>query len=221
MTLTSKLFWSQGVHQIKLILGADIEEGEIGDFVIDFKGHHEQYFKSDIVNMGLENSLYIMDRGFASHELMLKLTERKIDFVVRLNRNCNLTRNDKNEWFYHEFRVVKITDEMGIEYWLGTNLSSEDYSDEEIGDIYRKRWYIELLWRFMKGYLKLDKIRCKSVQGATIQVLMVIIAYLLLLLIQIPVILGTNLLNKLRCVQVELQQEVNCIYWMEGYIAQG
>lgn len=77
VTLTSKLFWEQGYHQIKLILGANTETGEIGDFVIDFHRHHEQYFKNDIVKMGLENSLFIMDRGFASYELMEKLAQQK------------------------------------------------------------------------------------------------------------------------------------------------
>jgi len=171
--------------------------------------------------MGLKNSLFIMDRGFASHQLMNQLAQQGTDFVVRLGSNFTLILDENNQWNYCGFRVVVFKDDKGVEYRLGTNLSSHEYSDDEIGDIYRMRWYIELLWRFMKGYLKLDKIRCKNVEGATIHVLRVIIAHLLLLLTQIPEVLGTKLLDKLRCIQVELQQAVNSIYWMEGYIMQG
>lgn len=34
------------------------------------------------------------------------------------------------------------------EFRLATNLPAEEITNEEIGEIYRQRWQIELLWKF-------------------------------------------------------------------------
>ncbi|HIK52220.1 MAG TPA: transposase [Oscillatoriales cyanobacterium M59_W2019_021] len=52
-------------------------------------------------------------------------------------------------------------------------------------DIYRKRWEIELLWKFLKMHLKLDRLMTKSPQGIEIQIYSSLIAYLFLHLIEI------------------------------------
>ncbi|MFQ3613920.1 MAG: transposase [Cyanobacteriota bacterium] len=58
--------------------------------------------------------------------------------------------------------------------------------DEDIREAYRQRWEIELLWKFLKSHFKLDRLATKSVNGVTIQIYMVLIAYLILLMIGIP-----------------------------------
>ena len=50
--------------------------------------------------------------------------------------------------------------------------------DDEIRDIYRLRWGVELLWKFLKMHLKLDKLITKNVNGITIQIYVSLIAYL-------------------------------------------
>lgn len=58
--------------------------------------------------------------------------------------------------------------------------------DEEVMDIYRCRWGIELLWKFLKMHLKLDHLITKNVNGIAIQLYATLIAYLILQLIEIP-----------------------------------
>ncbi|MFY7883436.1 MAG: transposase [Dolichospermum sp.] len=41
-------------------------------------------------------------------------------------------------------------------------------SNEEIAEGYRQRWAIEILWKFLKMHLKLDRLITKNVKGITI-----------------------------------------------------
>jgi IS4 transposase len=84
-------------------------------------------------------------------------------------------------------------------------------SNEEIAEGYRQRWSVEILWKFLKMHLKLDRLMTKNVNGATIQIYTILIVYLILQLMQIPQICGNTLLNKLRYVNLILLQEGNLI----------
>jgi putative transposase len=78
--------------------------------------------------------------------------------------------------------------ETKTEFRLVTNLPHDGeaaVSDDEIRDIYRLRWGVELLWNFLKMHLKLDKLISESVHGVTIQLYASLIAYLILQLISI------------------------------------
>jgi IS4 transposase len=59
-------------------------------------------------------------------------------------------------------------------------------TNEEVSEIYRNRWKIEILWKFLKMHLKLDRLITKNINGVTIQIYMVLIAYLILQLMEIP-----------------------------------
>jgi len=58
-------------------------------------------------------------------------------------------------------------------------------SDDEIRDIYRLRWGVELFWKFLIMHLKLDRFMGKILNGITIQLYANLIAYLILKLISI------------------------------------
>jgi putative transposase len=59
-------------------------------------------------------------------------------------------------------------------------------TDEEVMEIYRCRWGIELLWKFLKMHLKLDRLIAKNVNVIAIQIYATLIAYLILQVIEIP-----------------------------------
>ncbi|PPT09013.1 Mobile element protein [Geitlerinema sp. FC II] len=63
-------------------------------------------------------------------------------------------------------RLVTYSDlETGTEFRWVTNLPESgelSYSNEEIGEIYRRRWQIELLWEFLKMHLKLARLITKN-----------------------------------------------------------
>ena len=57
------------------------------------------------------------------------------------------------------------------EFRFVTNLPEDEefgVSNEEITEIYRLRWQIELLWKFLKMHLKLDRMITKNVNGIEI-----------------------------------------------------
>jgi putative transposase len=74
--------------------------------------------------------------------------------------------------------------ETQTEYRLATNLV-EEVSNEEIGEIYRRRWDIERLWKFLKMHLKLDRLMMKNENDIRIQIYSCLIAYLSLNLVEI------------------------------------
>lgn len=186
--LTSKLLWCQGYHQVKLFCGCNNWTNEVGGVVINFgQGHDSKYGEKTIKEIP-ENGIGIMDRGFASIERIRELQQIKDRyFVLRVKNNLTLTMQQtcnflvgakKNQL---EARLVSFCDlENKSEYRLITNLSEAEISNEEVGEIYRHRWGIETLWKFLKMHLKLDKLMTKNVNGITIQIYSCLIAYIIL-----------------------------------------
>lgn len=118
----------------------------------------------------------------------------------------------KTQFEHQKYRVVWFCDlEERTEYRRATNLM--EMSDEEISEIYRKRWEIEVLWKFLKMHLKLGKLITKNVNGVTLQILMVLIAYLILQLMEISQFYGKTLLDKFRYLQIELSRRCSIIHW--------
>jgi IS4 transposase len=122
-------------------------------------------------------------------------------------------------------RVINFCDlDKKTEYRLATNLPSlgeQGITNEEIGEIYRKRWGIELLWKFLKMHLKLDRIITKNQNGIEIQIYTSLIAYLLLNMMKIPKEMGHKLLDKFRYLQAVMCEQINYIYWFEKLIFTG
>ncbi|BAU44632.1 Transposase DDE domain protein [Leptolyngbya sp. O-77] len=146
-----------------------------------------------------------MDRGFASWEFLDQMSLTQTKFVVRIKNNM------KTELDHDRYRVVWFCDlESRSEFRLATNVN--EMSDEEISDTYRHRWQIEVLWKFLKMHLKLDRLITKNVNGVSIQIYMVLITYLILLLIEIPAFYGSELLDKFRYLQLELSR-APMVHW--------
>ena len=91
-------------------------------------------------------------------------------------------------------------------------------SNKEITEIYRLRWQIELLWKFLKMHLKLDRIITKNINWIEIQVYFSLISYLILKLVKMPEIYGTFLLDKLRYLQAFMCQKMSYVHWFEELV---
>ncbi|WP_392483093.1 transposase [Nostoc sp. C110] len=120
------------------------------------------------------------------------------------------------------YRVINFCDlETKTEFRLVTNLPESGdaaVDDDEIRDIYRLRWGVELLWKFLKMHLKLDKLITKNVNGITIQIYVSLIAYLILQLVSIPAQWGYTLLDKFRYLQSCMCQKISYVHWFEEMI---
>jgi putative transposase len=131
------------------------------------------------------------------------------------NGNCKVGKEEREV----EIRVVAFCDlEKRKEFRLATNLKEEEVNHEEIGEIYVKRWQIELLWKFLKMHLKLDRLITKNENGIRIQIYSCLIAYLILQLIEIPKEFGKSLLDKLRYLQACMCQEISYFHWFRKLI---
>lgn len=104
-----------------------------------------------------QNGVGIFDRGFASLEFIEQLSQTNTLFVLRLNQHYTLDWDETTGKMCVGSkkpvlcRVVLFCDvETQTEYRLATNLSDTEISNVEVGEIYRHRWGIELLWKFLK-----------------------------------------------------------------------
>ena len=113
-----------------------------------------------------------------------------------------------------EVRIVNFCSlENRSEYRLATNLSKSEFNNLEIGEIYRRRWAIETLWKFLKMHLKLDKLITKNVNGIKLQIYSCLIGYVILQLTEIDEKIGSTALDKLRYLQSFMSENISYIHW--------
>ena len=220
--LTSKLLWSEGYHQVKLFAGINNWTNEVGGISIHFgQGHDSKYGKETIAEIP-KNGIGIMDRGFSSIDRIRELLEKNNRFfVLRIKNNTNLKLLENGNCLIGtkgnqiEARVVNnFCDlEERTEFRLVTNLSSDEFTALDIAEIDRQRWAIELLWKFLKMHLKLDKLMTKSVNGITIQIYSCLIVYIILQLTDIYTKIVKTTLDILRYLQSFMNEKISYIHW--------
>ncbi|MHB1439702.1 MAG: transposase [Cuniculiplasma sp.] len=64
--------------------------------------------------------------------------------------------------------------------------------------IYSQRWNIEIFFRTMKTYLKIDHLISKSINGIPIQIFSALIAYIVLLMLQASLLVSESIPEILR-----------------------
>ena len=229
ISLTSKLLWQEKWHQVKLFCGLNSITSEVGGIVIHFgQGHDSKEGKETIASIP-QNSIGVMDRGFASMKRIGELLGNKEKhFVLRIKNNVTVEMLENGKCKVGtgkdavEVRLVMFCDlEKRTEFRLATDLPFEGegvLSNEEIAEIYVKRWQIELLWKFLKMHLKLDNLITKNENGIRIQIYGYMIAYLILQLIDIEEGFGKSLLDKLRYLQSFMCQHTSYVHWFRRIV---
>lgn len=226
ITLTSKLLCQLGYSQVKLVSILNLKTGVLEDNLVNFGDRHDYNYGQEMVESLPETGIAVMDRGFASLEFLKNLSVRNKYFVIRIGQNYKLRFEEGSELMRVGtgkesglYRVVNFCDlETRKEYRLVTNLPFPEeggFTNEEVAEIYRKRWGIEVLWKFLKSHLKLDELITKNVNGIGIQIYVALIAYLILQLITIPSKWGHQLIDKFRYLQACMCEEISYIHWME------
>jgi putative transposase len=143
---------------------------------------------------------YVMDRGYTDSKLWRKIAENKAFFVIRLKKDLLhhtlseekitgvpgvlsrktivLTGNDSQK-FGDALYVFRLHDQdTGKEIEVATNNAA--LSAAEVSDIYRKRWAIELFFKWLKQNLKLRRMLGFSENAVRLQIWISLIFYLLL-----------------------------------------
>jgi putative transposase len=178
-----------------------------------------------------------MDRGFCKLERIKDMIQDKERyFVMRIKNDMSLQMQENGKFLVGtgskkvECRIVNYCDleERSVaghppstEFRLATNLAETGefaVNNEEIGEFYRSRWQIELLWKFLKMHLKLDRLITKNINGIEIQIYCCLIGYVVLQLVEIPKEFGGKALDKLRYLQAFMCENISYVHWFREIV---
>jgi hypothetical protein len=152
-----------------------------------------------------KDNVFVFDRGVSSRKAFNEMDNDDLRFVTRINpkarhevlerftlpeggvRVGNLTvrRDEKVTLFdrHHQrsnaFRLLQTEDDRGNALWFLTNMMEDDL--ETIITIYRKRWDIEVFFRFIKQELNFKHFISTKLNGISIILNMTLILAMLIL----------------------------------------
>jgi hypothetical protein len=101
ITLTSKLLWVLGYHQVKLFSALNLATGSPDDNFINFGHAHDYNFGSKMMSKLPANAVGVMELGFAGLKIIQELVQDNKYFVLRIKNNWKLE-------FQSESRLIKI-----------------------------------------------------------------------------------------------------------------
>ena len=153
-----------------------------------------------------KDNVFVFDRGVFSRDAFCELDSNGYSFVTRLHVNakhlvvedCNTQENstinnltvikDQKVKLYrtganivdHPFRLIQTLDKKGIPFWFLSNRL--DLTSEEIILIYKKRWDIEVFFRFIKQELNFTHLISVNENGIKIILYMTLILAMLILI---------------------------------------
>lgn len=234
ITLSSKLFswakFSPDTKAIKLTFCINWSK-EIPEQVIINVGEADD--NSEILKLNLHPGFtYIFDRGYCSHEVYSHFNENHIFFITRLptfwsyeikeefpiEKGTNILSDElitlgKNEQRVKgDLRLITlINDKDEIIHFLTNRF---DLKAEEITEIYRERWNIELFFRWVKQYLRIKKFWGTSPNAVYSQIYIALITYLLTVLFKLTVNSRLSNLDIFRIIKHNLFQPIKnvCLY---------
>jgi hypothetical protein len=132
-------------------------------------------------NEELSKIILILDRAYSTYELILKLNERNIKYIIRLKENFDILKEDyehstntkninkilnnpnvkivKNTVETDNEFILSVTETKKIKtknnYYLITNLGdAKDFNNNLIIDLYRYRWEVEVYFKKIKELFK-------------------------------------------------------------------
>ena len=148
---------------------------------------------------------YVFDKGYCDYNWWHEIDAAGAYFITRLKKNAAFEevgenavceehilsdrkirckhkkvsgKKQKNHYHDKELRRIEVAREEDKTLVLVTN--DHESSAAEIADNYKKRWQIELLFKWMKQHLALERPYSRTENGVRLHIVCVLIAYLLL-----------------------------------------
>lgn len=188
--LCSWAFISKGRNAVKmhtrlLVVSKDIV---FPDKIIPSTGTVSDFESSDSL-IEESDTTYVMDRGYPSKNNLMDWQNKNISFVVRISKALRLYTLEKYIPTHPSviqdakvlygvsktpIRYIEFTDDKGRIYRILT--TRFDLTSQQIMEIYRNRWIIELFFKWIKQHLKLTKIWSTKPQGIWNQMFLALIA---------------------------------------------
>lgn len=210
---------------IKLHTRFDLNQGIPDLFVVSNAHEHDKIKMKDLIND--PNSIYIFDKGYVDYKIFDEYTQNNISFITRLKDNAlvetterlpitycedSLLRNsisileDNKVYLGSEkgyntktkniYRIIKVKDtSVDRELTFVTNIFN--LTSEEIAWLYKKRWDIELFFKWIKQNLKISHLIGHTLNAVMIQIITGLITFIMLKLLQ-PNNSGSNGLLKIK-----------------------
>ena len=147
---------------------------------------------------------YIFDRGYNNFKELFRIQRMESFFVVRAKTNLQykcvkwkrrmpknilsdaeieLTVYNSRKDYPDNLRLVRYYDEeQDREFMFLTN--AMDLTAQQIADLYKNRWQIELFFKWLKQHLKIKKFWGTTENAVRIQIAAAIIAYCLVAIVQ-------------------------------------
>ncbi|QOY35145.1 IS4 family transposase [Anaerobacillus isosaccharinicus] len=145
---------------------------------------------------------YLFDRGYVDYGKMDEWLDKGIFFAMRINDqnkaniletydttsekviyDARVVLGTKQTQMRNPVRLVEFKDEEGRLYRIVTN--RWDLSADEVAELYRNRWVIELFFKWLKQHLRVVKLQSTKPQGIWNQIFFAMTAYCLALYVQI------------------------------------
>ncbi|MED1695592.1 IS4 family transposase [Brevibacillus agri] len=169
-------------------------------------------------------AMYVFDRGYVDYEKFDEYTDKGIFFASRLKDNAEVRHlhtfqlppestvlsdsmillGTPQKRVDNVLRLIETLDSKGNLIRIITNRF--DLEAEELSDIYRWRWQIELFFKWLKQHVKIKTFYGTSDNAVRNQVLLALIAYCLLLLVKLEQNSQHSLLQIRRWLKVFLWQ---------------
>ena len=190
--------------------------------VHDIKGIRKQLaFEAGVI--------YAYDRGYACYKYLFGIQQKKAYFVTRMKTNWTFTVSETKQITPHTNvlydKIIEVTGAKGKDYPAPLRLigfyheeskkklyfltNNFELPAEEIADIYKTRWQIELFFKWLKQHLKVKTFYSTSANGVKIQIWSALISYLLLQLIRTRLTIDFDLYEILRRIQDSLDKRLD------------
>lgn len=148
-----------------------------------------------------KEGIIVFDRGVSSRKVYDKFANEDLRFVTRVNTNIvyqEIKQNkvpksqgidikqdlwvklkDRNgKWMENPLRIIKAYTDEGKDIYFLTNI--EDLSANEVADIYKQRWDIEVFFKFLKQELNFSHLVSRTDNGIRVMLYMTLILAILI-----------------------------------------
>lgn len=183
-----KLHTSALLGKITLPLSVIVTPGNEPDS-LEFK---DLLYDSNIF-VDLHEVIIVFDKGYWKLKRFKKLSDSGIKFVTLMKKGIVYEFISEKKWKNVTDKIIKLSNGLILRL---VQISKKDGKDEyltnifdlpalEIKKIYSQRWDIEIFFREIKSYLKIDHFIGKNLNSVLIQIYCVLITYALMILFKI------------------------------------
>lgn len=213
---------------------------DVGESVPEylFVTNAEEHENNTLGKMNLKKGdIVTFDRGYNNYTQFSEFCQNDIYFVTRLKDNADykvlkrrktytkkitsdhiiqFTGQTAEKKCPNELRRIRVVDsETGKAIVLLTNMRS--CTAEEVAEIYRKRWSIELFFKTIKQNLKIKRFYGTTENAVKIQIWIAMIVYLLFMLLKKTTGCITKCFTHfISEISVSLFQRIDLVDWFSG-----